>query len=77
MCQSLVRASLITRFKFVDPDRRVLTRLECRLKEPLWLSEIYCEIFSLKLQIIYKGLIFNFVVSVKIKHESNIVVFPN
>ena len=29
VCQSLVRDSLITRFNFVDPDRRVLTRLEC------------------------------------------------
>ena len=29
MFQSLVRDSLITRFKSVDPDRRVLTRLEC------------------------------------------------
>ena len=29
VCQSLVRDSHITRFKFVDPDRRVLTRLEC------------------------------------------------
>ena len=28
--QSLVRDSLITRFNYVDPDRRVLTRLECR-----------------------------------------------
>ena len=32
VCQSLVRDSLITRFNFVDPDRRVLTRLECMKK---------------------------------------------
>ena len=33
VCQSLVRDSLITRSNFVDPDRRVLTRLECNLKQ--------------------------------------------
>ena len=32
VCQSLVRDSLITRFNFVDPDCRVLTRLECTIE---------------------------------------------
>ena len=44
VCQSLVRDSLITRFNFVDPDRRVLTRLECNV-HPLGIcmKKFYCE----------------------------------
>ena len=41
MCQSLVRDSLITRFYFVDPDRCVLTRLECTLNVGSYCLKFY------------------------------------
>ena len=42
VCQSLVRDSLITRFNFVDPDCRVLTRLECTIifKHVYWYMQL-------------------------------------